>query len=273
MEITDKKDQKLYDLITTQLDEVTNGSIWYEETEELMKKFNSKGNKWLINPETKTWFIEVRSELNVFYNINQITIPRLISKEKLGFFDKVLSEWIYRSIGIKTSLMMTDWSSPQIHTVEDVIENGKPIKSNSLNESSNREEKLRSVLNDYFEEFYLKDSEWLLIDEIGGFDLYFIDINNEEWIFEARRGGTIFYNEEMFEDIKKLFNFRDNEIIKSLIENVMKKFPNIEYSSISPIWINNEREIKKALRENKKINNQRWVFGKGLVSDDQSPQT
>ena len=81
------------------------------------------------------------------------------------------------------------------------------------------------------------------------------------------------YNEEMFEDIKKLFNFRDNEIIKSLIENVMKKFPNIEYSSISPIWINNEREIKKALRENKKINNQRWVFGKGLVSDDQSPQT
>lgn len=274
MEITDKKDQKLYDLITTQLDEVTDGSIWYEETKELMTQFDSKGSKWLINPETKTWFIEVRSELNVFYNINQITIPRLISKEKVDFFDKVLSEWIYKSIGIKTSLMMTAWSSPQIYTVEDVIEKGKPIKSNSLNESSNREEKLRSAVNDYFEETYLKNSQWLLIDndEIGGIDLYFIDILKEEWIFEARQSGVLFFNEEIFLDIKKLFNFRDNEIIESLIENVMKKFPNIEYSSISPIWVNNEREIKKSLEQNKKINNQRWVRGRGLKSDDQSPQ-
>lgn len=274
MKITDKKDQKLYDLITTQLDEVTDGSIWYEETEELMKQFDSEGSKWLINPETKTWFIEVRSGLNVFYNINQITIPRLISKEKVDFFDKVLSEWIYKSIGIKTSLMMTAWSSPQIYIVEDIIEKGKPIKSNMLNESLNREEKLRSVLNYYFEETYLKNSEWLLVDngEIGGIDLYFIDILKEEWIFEARLGGTLFFNEEIFLDIKKLFNFRDNEIIESLIKNVMKKFPNIEYSSITPISVSNEREIRKALEQNKKINNQRWVRGRGLKSDDQSPQ-
>jgi hypothetical protein len=271
MEITDKKDQKLYDLITTQLDEVTDGSIWYEETEELMKQFDSKGSKWLINPKTKTWFIEVRSELNVFYNINQITIPRLISKEKVDFFDKVLSEWIYKSIDIKTNLMMTAWSIPQIYVVGDVIEKGKPIKSNSLNESSNREEKLLSAVNDYFEEIYLKNSEWFLIDDDT--ELYLINPTKEEWIFEARRSGALFYNEEMFQDIKRLFNFRDNKIIVSLIENVMKKFPNIEYSAITSIWVDNMKEIQKALRGNKKINNQRWVEGRGLVSDDQSPQT
>ena len=72
--------------------------------------------------------------------------------------------------------------------------------------------------------------------------------------------------------MKKLFNFRDNRIIEFLINDVMKKFPNIEYSSISPIWVNNEREIKKSLEQNKKINNQRLVRGRGLKSDDQSPQ-
>ena len=83
MELSNPKDEKLIKLFLSNLEKETQGAVWITDSEN--RKFPIGPNSiWLVNPQTKDWFVELRKdrEFSYFNYTNAGQLFKIVPEDK-----------------------------------------------------------------------------------------------------------------------------------------------------------------------------------------------
>ncbi len=131
MELSNLKDEKLSKLFLSNLEKQTQGAVWITDSEN--REFPIGPNSiWLLNPQTKEWFVEVRKDRSFsYFNYSDAgQLFKIVPEDKTELLSETLKDWIFSQTGFRPLLVM-DWRSEQPSQIKMVLDIGVPYSKQS----------------------------------------------------------------------------------------------------------------------------------------------
>lgn len=131
MELSNPKDEKLIKLFLSNLEKETQGAVWITDSEN--REFPIGPNSiWLVNPQTKDWFVELRKDrgFSYFNYTNAGQLFKIVPEDKKEILSETLRDWIFSQTGFRPLLVM-NWHAEQIPLMNTVLDYGVPYSKQS----------------------------------------------------------------------------------------------------------------------------------------------
>ena len=131
MELSNLKDEKLIKLFLSNLEKQTQGAVWITDSEN--REFPiGPSSIWLLNPQSKEWFFEIRKDRSFsYFNYSDAgQLFKIVPEDKTELLEETLKDWIFSQTGFRPKLVM-DWNGEQMSQVKMVLDYGVPYSKQS----------------------------------------------------------------------------------------------------------------------------------------------
>jgi len=125
------KDENLIIVFIYNVENRIEGAVWI--TDSVNREFPVGPNSiWLINPETKEWYFELRKDrMFSYFNYTEAgQLFKLSPDDKVELLVESLKDWIFSQTGFRP-ILVNDWNQRQTSQVNMVLQYGVPYSKQS----------------------------------------------------------------------------------------------------------------------------------------------